>query len=139
MVSAYIVATGHKLLPDLHLSQDCIHSQPLCTFGTSLNTDHHHKDTTNLPKDGPLSRLRKMCIQIIERYSVCRCIYHRHSIDPCPARAQRGHHIQEKIVYVGYACNLHARTRAEQQPLQRHKFSDSGYSSGTGFESYHKK
>jgi hypothetical protein len=32
-----------------------------------------------------------MCIQVIERFSVCRCIYYRHAVDPCPARAQRHH------------------------------------------------
>lgn len=52
-----------------------------------------------------------MCIQVIERFSVCRCVYYRHSIDPCPARAQRGHGVQEKTVYVGYACDRHARGR----------------------------
>lgn len=73
-----------------------------------------------------------MCIQIIERFSVCRCIYYRHAVDPCPARAQRHHglvknctsietsqtcadthpcSVQEKTVFVGYACERHVRGR----------------------------
>lgn len=83
----------------------------------------------------PISKARRprtMCIQIIERFSVCRCIYYRHAVDPCPARAQRHHglvqnrlsielsqtcadtylrSVQEKTVFVGYACERHARGR----------------------------
>ncbi|KAF2770235.1 hypothetical protein EJ03DRAFT_270861 [Teratosphaeria nubilosa] len=72
-----------------------------------------------------------MCIQVVERFSVCRCLYYRHSIDPCAARSQRGHIIQEKIVLVGYACDQHSRRRTEP-PVDRqpHPHPDSGYSSG---------
>src|SRR5690242_2750121 len=45
-----------------------------------------------------------MCYQVVERYSVCRCLYHVHAIDPCAAHGQRGHMVQEKTVLVGYAC-----------------------------------
>ncbi|KAF2184714.1 hypothetical protein K469DRAFT_178678 [Zopfia rhizophila CBS 207.26] len=48
-----------------------------------------------------------MCIQIIEIYSVCRCLYYKHSIDPCPYRRVRGHAVQGKTVLVGYACAAH--------------------------------
>jgi len=74
-----------------------------------------------------------MCIQVVERYSVCRCLYYRHSIDPCPARATRGHCIQEKTVYVGYACSQHGRGRSDIHSQPQGRFSDSGYSSG-GFD-----
>ncbi|KAI9825667.1 MAG: hypothetical protein M1832_001011 [Thelocarpon impressellum] len=52
-----------------------------------------------------------MCYQVVERFSVCRCLYYRHSIDPCQAYGQRGHTIQEKTVLVGYACQNHALRR----------------------------
>jgi hypothetical protein len=58
-----------------------------------------------------------MCIQVVERYSVCRCLYYKHAVDPCAARAQRGHSVQEKTVLVGYACGKWfpcARTAAAQ-------------------------
>ncbi|KAF2627512.1 hypothetical protein BU25DRAFT_301398, partial [Macroventuria anomochaeta] len=52
-----------------------------------------------------------MCYQVVERYSVCRCLYHKHAIDPCAAHGQRGHMVQEKTVLVGYACSLHSGHR----------------------------
>jgi hypothetical protein len=50
----------------------------------------------------------KMCVQVVERYSVCRCLYYKHAIDPCVAHGQRGHAVQEKTVLVGYACSSHS-------------------------------
>lgn len=52
-----------------------------------------------------------MCYQVVERYSVCRCLYYQHAIDPCAAHGQRGHIVQEKTVLVGYACNIHSSHR----------------------------
>ncbi|EMD87055.1 hypothetical protein COCC4DRAFT_61969 [Bipolaris maydis ATCC 48331] len=52
-----------------------------------------------------------MCYQVVERYSVCRCLYYKHAIDPCAAHGQRGHMVQEKTVLVGYACNTHSSHR----------------------------
>ncbi|OCK85854.1 hypothetical protein K432DRAFT_285849 [Lepidopterella palustris CBS 459.81] len=49
-----------------------------------------------------------MCYQVVERYSVCRCLYYKHAIDPCQAYGQRGHSTQEKTVLVGYACSRHS-------------------------------
>ncbi|KAH6412819.1 hypothetical protein HBI14_137000 [Parastagonospora nodorum] len=54
-----------------------------------------------------------MCYQVVERYSVCRCLYHQHSIDPCSVYGQRGHAVQEKTVLVGYACSMHSSHRPE--------------------------
>ncbi|PSN67037.1 hypothetical protein BS50DRAFT_600579 [Corynespora cassiicola Philippines] len=54
-----------------------------------------------------------MCYQVVERYSVCRCLYYKHAIDPCAAHGQRGHSVQEKTVLVGYACSLHSSHRPE--------------------------
>ncbi|KAL2351188.1 hypothetical protein BJ546DRAFT_821371, partial [Cryomyces antarcticus] len=49
-----------------------------------------------------------MCIQVVERFSVCRCLYFRHGIDRCTMYGQRGHLIQERTVLVGYQCENHA-------------------------------
>ncbi|KAJ5927535.1 hypothetical protein N7516_009308 [Penicillium verrucosum] len=49
-----------------------------------------------------------MCYKVVERYSVCKCLYFEHSIDPCSAYGQRGHGIQEKTVLVGYTCDKHS-------------------------------
>jgi hypothetical protein len=49
-----------------------------------------------------------MCYQVIERHSFCRCLYYKHSVDPCSAHGQRGHIVQEKTVLVGYACSSHS-------------------------------
>ncbi|OTA38765.1 hypothetical protein BTJ68_01199 [Hortaea werneckii EXF-2000] len=69
-------------------------------------------------------------MHVVERYSVCRCLYYRHSIDPCAARGQRGHGIQEKTVLVGYACDQHSRHRCAALPprASRHVGSRSRYS-----------
>ncbi|KAJ0420406.1 Alpha/Beta hydrolase protein [Aspergillus carlsbadensis] len=61
-----------------------------------------------------------MCYQLVERYSVCGCLYFQHAIDPCTAYGQRGHQTQEKTVLVGYACPRHSARRG----------SGSSYSSG---------
>ncbi|KAF3390897.1 hypothetical protein DPV78_011283 [Talaromyces pinophilus] len=53
-----------------------------------------------------------MCYQVVERYSVCRCLYYKHSVDPCTAYGQRNHSVQEKTVLVGYACPSHTSRRS---------------------------
>jgi hypothetical protein len=72
----------------------------------------------------------KMCYQVVERYSVCRCLYYKHAIDPCPAHGQRGHTVQEKTVLVGYACSSHGSHRP-QYVYNAGVLPDSGYESGT--------
>lgn len=78
-----------------------------------------------------------MCFQIVERYSVCRCLYHKHSVDPCQRYGQRGHSTTEKTVLVGFACPDHAARRkpeykpsSDQKPTGSRHWHDSGYSSG---------
>jgi hypothetical protein len=78
-----------------------------------------------------------MCYQIVERYSVCRCLYYRHSVDPCQRYGQRGHSTTEKTVLVGYACPDHSsrskKSREDDSKSSggsRHWRGDSGYSSG---------
>ncbi|KAF2142734.1 uncharacterized protein K452DRAFT_225808 [Aplosporella prunicola CBS 121167] len=51
-----------------------------------------------------------MCIRLVEKYAVCGCTYHVHSIDPC---ASYGHHaVVDRVVSVGYCCTSHAKTTA---------------------------
>lgn len=49
----------------------------------------------------------EMCIKIVERYSVCRCIYYSHAVDACPYYGSRGHAIKTQQVLVGYSCRQH--------------------------------
>jgi hypothetical protein len=88
----------------------------------------HSIATTKLPPVHPVSS--KMCYQVVERYSVCRCLYYKHAIDPCPAHGQRGHTVQEKTVLVGYACSSHSNHRPEVS-YNAGVLPDSGYGSGT--------
>lgn len=71
----------------------------------------------------------KMCYQVVERYSVCRCLYHKHAVDPCAVHGQRGHTVQEKTVLVGYACGMHSNHRPETT-YNTGVLPDSGYGSG---------
>ncbi|PQE11422.1 hypothetical protein CJF31_00001246 [Rutstroemia sp. NJR-2017a BVV2] len=49
-----------------------------------------------------------MCFVIVERYSVCRCIYYTHAVDMCAAYGTPGHPVQERTVLVGYTCDAHS-------------------------------
>jgi hypothetical protein len=79
----------------------------------------------------------KMCYKVVERYSVCKCLYFQHSIDPCQAYGQRGHCVQEKTVLVGYACETHSTRGSSSSssptaPGAPGNWLDSGYSSEKG-------
>ncbi|KAH6713884.1 hypothetical protein BKA61DRAFT_606729 [Leptodontidium sp. MPI-SDFR-AT-0119] len=54
-----------------------------------------------------------MCYLVVERYSVCRCLYYRHSVDKCAAYGKAGHGIQERTVLVGYSCERHSEYNQE--------------------------
>lgn len=54
-----------------------------------------------------------MCYQLVERYSICRCLYHRHSVDPCEIYGQRGHTVTERAVLVGWVCPRHTARHSE--------------------------
>lgn len=71
-----------------------------------------------------------MCIQVVERYAACRCIYYRHATDPCSSYNQRGHRIVVKEVSVGYKCSRHSVSKSYTSSQQYH-YSDSGYGSGS--------
>ncbi|KAJ5273857.1 hypothetical protein N7478_008982 [Penicillium angulare] len=72
-----------------------------------------------------------MCYKVVERFSVCKCVYFQHSIDPCSAYGQRGHSVQEKTVLVGYACTSHSSRGSSSSPTAT-RWPDSGYSSSKG-------
>ena len=93
----------------------------------SSTIKHHPPDSVDYPRR--LWILLDMCYQVVERFSVCRCLYYRHSIDPCAAHGQRGHTVQEKTVLVGYACGVHSSHRPEAI-YGAGVLPDSGYESG---------
>ncbi|KAL5350077.1 hypothetical protein ACLOAV_005114 [Pseudogymnoascus australis] len=70
-----------------------------------------------------------MCYRLVERYSVCRCIYYKHNIDMCAAANQQGHAIQEKTILVGYLCGSHSDQDSYHSSSSPTGFPDSGYGS----------
>lgn len=54
-----------------------------------------------------------MCIKVIEKYSVCRCIYYSHAADPCPAYGRRGHAVKTMEVLVGLSCGRHPTSNSD--------------------------
>ena len=66
-----------------------------------------------------------MCIQVTERYVICRCIYQKYriEIDTCPSYRRKGHTVQKREILVGYSCSIHSSSSVYQpdrlQP--RHK------------------
>lgn len=91
-----------------------------------------------IPSLSPATTLESpsMCYQLIERYAVCRCLYHRHAVDPCQLHGRRGHGIQEKTVLVGFACPNHTVRRHHNSSSSKNggSYPDSGY--GTSNSSY---
>lgn len=69
-----------------------------------------------------------MCYQLMELYSACRCLYYQHAIDRCAAYGRPGHDIQQRTIYVGYACSAHTGHNGQYAPA--YTYSDSGYQSG---------
>ena len=49
-----------------------------------------------------------MCIQVVERYAVCRCLYYKHEVDASSTCKSRGHKVQTREVSVGYSCATHS-------------------------------
>ncbi|OAF59900.1 hypothetical protein VC83_03029 [Pseudogymnoascus destructans] len=70
-----------------------------------------------------------MCYRLVERFSVCRCVYYEHSIDMCAAANQHGHRIQEKTILVGYLCGHHSDQDTHQSSSFTTGFTDSAYAS----------
>ena len=53
------------------------------------------------------SALETMCIQLVERYATCKCVYYRHAVDSCQRYRENGHEIESREVFVGNACSRH--------------------------------
>lgn len=70
-----------------------------------------------------------MCIKIIERYAVCKCVYYSHAVDACPAYGRRDHTVRTREVLVGYTCSRH--TKARPASSSGNTYADSGYASGS--------
>jgi len=64
-----------------------------------------------------------MCIKIIERYAVCRCIYYSHTPDACPDYGIREHAVRIREVLVGYTCSVHSSSNVykAERPRARHQ------------------
>ena len=75
----------------------------------------------------PNSLAHTMCYQLVELYAACRCLYYKHAIDRCAGYGSHGHCIQQRTIYVGYACTAHSSR--SQQHAAPHSYSDSGYHS----------
>ena len=52
-----------------------------------------------------------MCIQVIERYGVCRCLYYKRAVDRCGDYHKSPHEVQTREVLVGYRCPQHTSSR----------------------------
>ena len=72
-----------------------------------------------------------MCIQLIERYAVCKCVYHVHAVDQCSSYGQ--HPVQQKTILVGYTCPNHTTQRFSYSKPSSNMASgrDHDYSSGS--------
>lgn len=77
-----------------------------------------------------------MCYLVVERFSVCRCLYYKHDVDMCAAYGQKGHSVQERIVLVGYDCESHSEGQSRESS-SRGGYSDSGY--GTARHGSHRQ
>lgn len=49
-----------------------------------------------------------MCFQLIELYSACHCLYYQRAVDRCASYGRPGHNVEQRAIYVGYACASHA-------------------------------
>ncbi|KAI5781942.1 hypothetical protein EDC01DRAFT_235021 [Geopyxis carbonaria] len=49
-----------------------------------------------------------MCIRVVERYAVCKCVYYVHGVDQCSAYGRRGHEVEDRTVLVGHTCPQHS-------------------------------
>lgn len=57
-----------------------------------------------------------MCYQVVERYTSCGCLHHKHAVNPCPQQGNPGHTVEEKTIHVDYACSDHFEISVD--PLQ---------------------
>ena len=60
-----------------------------------------------------------MCIQVVERYGICGCLYYKHQVDACPNYRKRGHDVRSSEVAIGYTCPKHSSSTLYRQPIAR--------------------
>jgi hypothetical protein len=75
-----------------------------------------------------------MCYQLVELYAACRCLYYQHAVDRCPSYGSSGHYVEQRTIYVGYACHVHSSRSG--QYASEYTYSDSGYHSTHSSNSY---
>ena len=65
------------------------------------------------------------CIQVVELYGFCHCLYYTHQVDLCSAHESKGHTVQTREVLVEYICSSHSSSSSsvyQADPLRaRHK------------------
>ena len=116
--SCQLLAFTHHIPPFIQLRKD---EQQYCKLFISHLIPTQRSDSTST---------EVMCIQVVERYAVCRCIYYRHAVDPCPGYGRRDHRTIVKEVSVGYKCSKHS-TAKQYTTSQHYNYPDSGYGSGS--------
>ena len=77
----------------------------------------------------PPPRTPKMCYQLVELYSACRCLYYQHAVDRCSSYGRPGHGIQSRTILVGYACSEHSSHHSAGYDYSYDQYSDSGHHS----------
>ncbi|KAK0635316.1 hypothetical protein B0T17DRAFT_586874 [Bombardia bombarda] len=71
-----------------------------------------------------------MCMQLVELYSACRCLYYQHAVDRCAAYGRPGHGVQRRTILVGYACGEHSAHHSSGYDYNTYsQYGDSGHQS----------
>jgi len=112
-----------------HTSNSNCNCYRLSSRSSSLPT------TTTTQNRRRLQGTGKMCYQVRELYSACKCLYYEHAVDRCASYGRHG--IERKIVYVGYACSIHTGRSAYSSGgyYAQPEYSDSGYYSSRSSKS----
>ena len=50
-----------------------------------------------------------MCIQLVEIYAVCGCLYFQHPVDRCSQTNKENHVPTKREIKIGFACSRHSR------------------------------
>jgi len=115
------------------------HHYPVYSLSQPLSGGHqqpyrHNQYQGHWPEpELSLESLGKMCYQLVELYSACRCLYYQHAVDRCAAYGRSGHAIQRRTILVGIACGEHSQRGSSYSygaaDYSQVQYSDSGYQS----------
>jgi hypothetical protein len=98
---AYSATRPEILLTPLYLSP----SSSLALFESSSPRMHIHLTDVSTRTPIAVPFLHGMCIRVIEKFPVCGCVYHTHSVDQC---AYYGRHpVVDRVIWVGASCQRH--------------------------------